>query len=138
MTISLRTLLKAAGLFGLTTAVVASGVLVVFDGVIHPSLDLALRILGINALAAIGYALLLLLARHNFRSDARIGGRRDAVAGAFAMALVVLGSTLTQGGGIPAIVAVCLLSGVLGAIIAHFPWLQRRSAPEADPLPREQ
>jgi hypothetical protein len=124
--ITLRNIATAILGFSASMGALALGLLVAFDGIAQLNLDRTLGVLGLTAATASGYGLSLWLARRRFRADAQLGGRRDLVAGALAVVLLLAASVATQGAPLPLRLTLCLASGVLAAMAAHLPWLQRR------------
>lgn len=121
-----RILLAAVPRFALSMVSIAIGILVAFDGVSPGGLPI-FGVSGLAGLATVGYALTLWTARKHLRADAGIGGRRDLVAGGFAIILLVMASILTQGVQPAARMALSSLSGVVSAVAMYFPWFERRS-----------
>ena len=111
--------------FGVSMSAVALGISVAFDGWSQLTPARAAGILGLATVVAAGYGVTLWLARHHFRSDARLGGRRDAISGVLAIVLLLVASIGTQGAPVALRLALCLVSGAVSALLAHFPWLQR-------------
>ena len=109
-----------AGMSGVALAISAA-----FDGWSQLTPSRASGILGLAAVAAGGYGLTLWLLRNHFRSDARLGGRRDAIAGVLAIVLLFVASIGTQGAPIGLRLALCVACGAASTLLAHFPWLQR-------------
>jgi hypothetical protein len=120
-----RKLATAVLSFGASVSGVMLAISVVFDGWSQLTPSRALGFLGLGALVTAGYALSLWLARAHFRPDARLGGRRDAIAGVLAIVLLLAASIATQGAHPAVRLAFCLAAGAASALLAHFPWLQR-------------
>ena len=121
----LRKIAAAVVSFGASVSGVVLAISVAFDGWSQLTPSRALGFLGLAALVTAGYGITLWLAREHFRPDARLGGRRDAIAGVLAMVLLLVASIATQGAPPALRLALCLASGAGSAFLAHFPWLQR-------------
>ena len=121
----LKRIAHAVSRFGVSMGVVALGISVAFDGWAQLTPARAAGILGLATIVAAGYGCTLWLVRHHFRPDARLGGRRDAIAGVLGIVLLLVASIATQGAPVALRLALCIVSGAASALLAHFPWLQR-------------
>jgi hypothetical protein len=122
---ALRRVVGAAVRCWASTGTIAFALLAVFNGPAALTGRRSLGILGLSALLTAGYGATLWLGRQHLRDDAHIGSRRDLIAGFLAIVLLLAGSVLTQGASTATVLALCLLAGVISAMLMYFPWLQR-------------
>jgi hypothetical protein len=136
--LTFRKIASAVVTFGVSMSAIALALFVAFDGPSQLTGQRTLGIFGLTALGSVGYGASLVLARNHFRPDARVGGRRDAIAGILAIVLLIAVSVISQGAPPALRFALCLGSGAVAALAAHFPWLQRASTPsQVDSVPAD-